>query len=90
MNIFTPAKWPMTDTNWKTIIRELQRDILKYNIVEAAVNGPTSVKHLLGRVPIGWIIIDKDASFDIHRVSTSINDIVLSSSGLVNIKILVF
>jgi hypothetical protein len=90
MKIFTPAKWPITDVNWKTIIRELQRDILKYNVIEAAIDGNTTVQHLLGRSVIGWFIIDKDASVDVYRVSMNTNEIVLSSASLVNIKLLVF
>jgi hypothetical protein len=90
MRIFTPLRWPLTDSNIKTVIRELQVDLLKYISIEATVNGATEIEHKLGRVPLGWFVIDKDADTNIWKVSADTQKITLTSSVSVNIKLLLF
>jgi hypothetical protein len=90
MKIFTPARWPIVDQNWKTIIRELQKDILKYILIDATIDGDTTVQHLLGREPIGWFLVDKNAAADVYKVSQSSSDLVLTSASSVNVKIFIF
>lgn len=90
MGKFTPLTIPKPtpqDVNLKTVIRELQKDILSYTEVSTTINGDTEVMHLLGRQPIGWFLIDKQDTGDIIRVSWDSLKVILTSSTSVRCKI---
>jgi hypothetical protein len=61
------------------------------NIFSVTVQASTvTINHGLGAVPLGWLILDKDANADIWRVSWDEKTIVLDSNITVNIKIWIF
>jgi len=53
--------------------------------------GDNTINHLLGRLPVGWVIIDQDASASIYR-SKPLNNLTLTlnSSGAAVINLLIF
>lgn len=59
-----------------------------------ALSGTTTlVRHGLGKIPIGWIIIDKNAQADVWRdpAIASTNDIIaLKASGAVTVTLQVW
>jgi len=90
MRAFTPLKVPFNIINLQTVIRELSRDLLKYVTFSATIDGDTVIDHLLGRQPMGWIVIDKTSSVDISRTAWDKNTITLTSTSSVDCKILIF
>jgi hypothetical protein len=49
-----------------------------------------TIKHGLGRVPVGWMILDRTTAATIHRVSWDSISIVLAFSGACSTKVLVY
>jgi hypothetical protein len=70
----------------------LTRDLLANRIELSAsvTTSNTTIQHALGRVPSGWIIIDKDADARVWRISLNRDTIVLKASAAVNIKLFLF
>jgi hypothetical protein len=62
------------------------------SIIEQQItSSPLKVEHRLGRKPIGWILVGKDAPYDVYQVGDSDNILItLRGSGSVNCKILFF
>lgn len=87
---YTVAKPTPQEVNLKTVLRELQKDILSYNEVSATIDGDTEVMHKLGRQPIGWILIDKQDTGDIIRLSWDSLKVTLTSSTSIRCKILFY
>ncbi len=51
---------------------------------------PTTIVHNLGRTPIGWVIIDKNVTCDVWRISMTRENIILEASAPVTIKFYLF
>ena len=64
-------------------------------IVENVIVGtsPVNIAHRLGRTPIGWVVVDKNANSDVWSPSSSPQPsslLTLQASTPVTIKLLVF
>lgn len=69
----------------------IRREILDYVIIDATVTATaTSFNHGLGRLPVGWIVIDKDAIADIWSTDKDARTITLQASLTANTKLLIF
>ena len=49
-----------------------------------------TVPHSLGRVPQGFIVVDKNAASDIYRTQWNASSIVLRASAIANVRIMLF
>ena len=79
-------------SNIRASLDPVSRDLLLNRLQLTADIGTsdTSIQHALGRVPAGWIVIDKNANADIWRVSLTNTTIVLRASAPVKAKIFIF
>lgn len=78
--------------NVKTVFDSLAKDII-FDRVEISATIPTTnyvIRHMLNRVPVGWIIVDIEAQGTVWRVAWDKDTITLTSSGSVPIKFWVF
>jgi len=73
------------------IFRELQKPLLAYEMVSASIS-PISrtIQHKLGRVPMGWIVVDTTAPTKVWRESWDSSSIVLNTEIPTNITLLIF
>lgn len=93
MKLFTKDQDLMRlQTNIAAAIEQIiRREILDYVIIDAAVSATaTSFNHGLGRLPVGWIVIDKDATADVWSTAKDVRSITLQTSLTANIKLLIF
>jgi hypothetical protein len=74
-----------------TILRELQRPLLAYELVTTSVeSGPNIVSHKLSRVPTGWVVVDKDNIVDMYRESWDSTKINIQADAAANVTFLIF
>jgi hypothetical protein len=68
----------------------LEKELLDGVMVTATItNAPTSVSHTLGRQPLGWFIVDKQATGDVWR--TAWNDrIITLVSGAASLPVTIW
>ncbi len=67
-------------------------EIVNGNLITVAVTtADKQVEHLLGRLPIGWIVVGKDANANVWQTA-AFNDsyITLQASTTVNLTLWVF
>lgn len=78
--------------NIRLAVDPLSRDLmLNRSLVSAQVTTSTvTVLHNLGRQPIGWFLVDKDADARVWRTAWTSTTITLDSSATVNVKIILF
>lgn len=70
----------MMQTRWKSILDPfLGSNFLNGSILQSIslINGTTTINHLLGRTPNGWLLVDIDASANIYR-SQPFNNLTLT------------
>lgn len=84
----------MLQTQWKSQIEPvLSQPSNSASIVKNInlVAGNNIINHMLGRTPIGWVIIDSNAVPQVYR-SQPFNDLTLTlnSAGTVTISLMVF
>lgn len=84
-------------TNVSAVLDYIQQSPLtgSVSLVDVAFTaiGTRQVEHKLGRKPIGWIIVDKDAVADIYSAPVTANAnilITMATTQKVNCKILFF
>lgn len=92
-----PSKLPRQETRQAQEIAErinaiLDLPVMRKNEVEADLVSGTALKipHKLKRIPEGWIVVDKDASATVHRVSWDKNFLELQTDANVSVKVWVF
>lgn len=90
----TDQNFSLMQTRWKSeldpiLTNPLLEGVLLKNI--ALANGATVVNHFLGRVPLGYIIVDIDNVANIYR-SQPFNDLslTLASNAAVTVSLWVF
>ena len=88
----TPYKKNLDPRHFDELFREIQKDLLYYNIVEKDLStSETSVEHKLNRKPTGYIVIGKDGVGDVYSSSTADSKFLyLTSDATINVKLLVF
>lgn len=71
--------------------------ILKSPLIDGVqINGvvlstsPTSVQHLLKRVPQGWFIVDSNAAATVYRTDWDLNKVILIASAPVTVSIWIY
>lgn len=57
---------------------------------QSVTTSTATIKHGLGRRPLGWLILTKDANADVWETSRSNTDLVLDSSATVTVDLWVF
>lgn len=57
---------------------------------DVKINGATSIKHTLGRVPVGYIIIKNSIDAIVYNVSMNSTNIVLNASKNTTVSIYLF
>jgi hypothetical protein len=79
-------------SNLRAALDPVSRDLLlnRLQLTADITTSDTTIQHSLGRVPAGWIVIDKNANADIWRVSLTNTTIVLRASASVKAKIFIF
>ena len=74
-----------------TILRELQKPLLAYEVVTASISPIAKVvPHRLGRTPMGWIVVDISAPTKVWRDAWDSSSITLSMELPTNITLLIF
>lgn len=70
----------------------LDSPILRKNVLEKDLTSGTALKipHKLGRTPEGWLVVDRDASATVHRVSWDKDFLELQADADVSVKVWVF
>ena len=88
----TPYKKNLEPRHFDEMFREIQQDILYYNIVEVSLSTTaTSVEHKLDAVPNGFLVIGKDANADVWESAVSDKRFLyLISDTTVNVKLYIF
>lgn len=90
----TSREFNMMQTRWASELNPLlalptsSPSILKNVSIQP---GDNIINHLLGRSPIGWLIIDKTANINMYR-SQPFNDLTLTlnSTGAATVNLLIF
>lgn len=88
------ANFLLMQTQWKAqldpiISNPLVDGVLLRNI--SLINGVTVVNHLLGRKPLGWLIVDQDTGAMIYRSSPATAlTLTLTSNSVTTVSIWVF
>jgi len=90
MSMFTPFS-ELTVKHLKTVLRELQKPLLAYSIIETTIGATEAkIEHKLGRAPFGYIVISRSASCIIYGNVFTDKLLMLTSSADATIKLLVF
>lgn len=90
------AELEAVQTNFaQVMIPVLKSDIIDGVLVTDIVlsTGANRVPHTLSRVPLGWVIVDRNAAATVHRTPTGITDsltMALTASAPITISIWVF
>ena len=78
--------------NLEEIFREIQDELL-YGVTQTVAVSTTTVNvsHKLGKVPQGWVIVDKDADINVWRDGDmTASFLSLKADGTGNIKVRIF
>lgn len=59
-------------------------------VTASVVSGQNTIPHLLSRLPLGWVVVDRRANVTLYRVSWDNNNLVLQASGSDTITLWVF
>lgn len=87
----TPELAKLEDNVANVLEPVLNAAILDGKLVENVnLNTAASVQHKLGRVPRGWIVVDRNANAQVWSTAKDKNFLTLSSSGAVVVTIWVF
>lgn len=71
---------------------KIEKNTVLDNVVhkDIVINTATTIDHKLGRVPVGYLILQKNANANIWNGAISENQIALNSSAAVTVTILIF
>lgn len=91
----TKLPWNLAQTKWASLLNPIiESAILTYsqvNNVALTASKPLAINHLLGRMPLGWFIVDKDSNAVVWRTSPYTNTtITLESDVDTNISLYVY
>jgi len=64
--------------------------INKIELSGTIATGGTTLQHALGKVPAGFLIVDKDANADVWRTDWTKTSITLKASAAVGVKLFLF
>lgn len=78
--------------NVEDAINKLEKNTLLDNVTynDITVNTSYTLQHKLGRVPKGYLIVQKNANANVWNGTISDTQIVLNSSAAVTVSIIVF
>jgi len=63
--MFTPFT-ELTVQSLKRIFNEIQKPILMYRVINVSLTTTeTKINHLLGRIPLGYVVIKKNVASDV-------------------------
>ncbi len=63
--MFTPFN-ELTVQSLKRIFNEIQKPILMYRVINVSLTTTeTKINHLLGRIPLGYVVIKKNIASDV-------------------------
>ena len=76
----------------KQVVEPKINDIIlnRVELTGTIVTSGTKISHNLGRVPTGWVVVDKTVNADVYRVSWNNETITLASTATTEIKLWVF